>query len=196
MGKRRKSSTPWQEPPGWRELGRRQAAAMNAAHAKAERCGAKCRGTGLPCERPVLKGRTRCRLHGGATPRGDDWHKIQWPNPDAPNAALQLARKLDALRHREKLRQRHIDSLSPDERDQFERRSKAQRVVGTTAQREAWKRERKANAELRRSIGRAKPTEPTAEASRLRSTIQEIDARRDELTTQLERLRQENSNGD
>jgi hypothetical protein len=35
---------------------------------KAE-CGAKTRG-GAPCRRPPLEGRTRCRLHGGATPAG------------------------------------------------------------------------------------------------------------------------------
>jgi hypothetical protein len=32
-------------------------------------CGAKKRD-GTPCRRPPLHGRTRCRLHGGATPAG------------------------------------------------------------------------------------------------------------------------------
>lgn len=38
------------------------------------RCGAK-RRDGLPCQKPKAKGRTRCRLHGGApasgAPRGE-----------------------------------------------------------------------------------------------------------------------------
>lgn len=32
-------------------------------------CGAK-RRNGEPCEKPPMKGKTRCRLHGGATPKG------------------------------------------------------------------------------------------------------------------------------
>jgi hypothetical protein len=32
-------------------------------------CGAKTRG-GAPCQKPPAEGRTRCRLHGGASPRG------------------------------------------------------------------------------------------------------------------------------
>jgi hypothetical protein len=33
----------------------------------AARCGAKTRA-GLPCQRPALRGRRRCRLHGGLSP--------------------------------------------------------------------------------------------------------------------------------
>lgn len=36
----------------------------------ADLCGAKTRGSGEPCKRAPLKGRTRCKLHGGATPTG------------------------------------------------------------------------------------------------------------------------------
>lgn len=32
----------------------------------AELCGAKAKSTGKPCTRPVVKGATRCRFHGGA----------------------------------------------------------------------------------------------------------------------------------
>jgi hypothetical protein len=34
-------------------------------------CGAKTR-SGKPCQKPPAKGRNRCRLHGGASPRGKD----------------------------------------------------------------------------------------------------------------------------
>lgn len=33
-------------------------------------CGAKTRA-GLPCRLPPVKGRTRCRMHGGSTPRSN-----------------------------------------------------------------------------------------------------------------------------
>jgi hypothetical protein len=34
---------------------------------RAKRCGAKTRA-GLSCQRPALRGRSRCRLHGGLSP--------------------------------------------------------------------------------------------------------------------------------
>ena len=34
---------------------------------QARRCGARTRG-GTPCQRPALRGRKRCRLHGGLSP--------------------------------------------------------------------------------------------------------------------------------
>jgi hypothetical protein len=37
------------------------------ALSQAPRCGAKTRG-GTPCQRPALRGRKRCRLHGGLSP--------------------------------------------------------------------------------------------------------------------------------
>src|SRR6266436_6770510 len=33
----------------------------------AQRCGARTRA-GAPCQRPAIRGRTRCRLHGGLSP--------------------------------------------------------------------------------------------------------------------------------
>lgn len=41
----------------------------NQPHART--CGAKTRA-GTPCQKPPLEGRKRCKLHGGATPRGVD----------------------------------------------------------------------------------------------------------------------------
>lgn len=38
-------------------------------------CGAKLRGKNAYCQKPPMKGKRRCRLHGGATPSG----------PDSPN---------------------------------------------------------------------------------------------------------------
>jgi hypothetical protein len=34
---------------------------------RAARCGAKTRA-GAPCQRPAIRGRSRCRLHGGLSP--------------------------------------------------------------------------------------------------------------------------------
>ncbi len=37
---------------------------------RVERCGAKTRTTGEPCRRYPIKGRARCKTHGGLTPQG------------------------------------------------------------------------------------------------------------------------------
>jgi hypothetical protein len=42
---------------------------QNAGDLMRVTCGAKTRA-GTPCQIPPVNGRTRCRLHGGATPRG------------------------------------------------------------------------------------------------------------------------------
>src|SRR5258707_8928 len=34
-----------------------------------ERCGAHCRTTGSPCKNPPVTDATRCRMHGGKTPK-------------------------------------------------------------------------------------------------------------------------------
>lgn len=40
-------------------------------HDADKRCGAKLRGKDRHCTKHPMKGRTRCRLHGGATPKGN-----------------------------------------------------------------------------------------------------------------------------
>ena len=57
-----------------------QAAPISVANA-APRCGARTKSTGLPCKRPALRGRSRCKLHGGLstgakTPEGKARQRI------------------------------------------------------------------------------------------------------------------------
>ena len=40
---------------------------MQSAH-DAPRCGAHARTTGQPCKSPAIKGKARCRMHGGKSP--------------------------------------------------------------------------------------------------------------------------------
>lgn len=57
------------------------------------RCGAKTR-RGIPCEAPAVRGRKRCRMHGGArgagAPRG---------NSNALKSGLYTAESLELRRH-------------------------------------------------------------------------------------------------
>ena len=48
----------------------------NAQKAPKMTCGAKTRA-GNPCKKPPIQGRTRCRLHGGLSPKGADHWNFQ-----------------------------------------------------------------------------------------------------------------------
>lgn len=104
------------------------------AVALAPKCGARTKGSGRPCQLPVVEGRARCRRHGGATPRGADWHRVQWGRPGMSTA--QLEAKLRSLERRRKKRAAKVAAMTPDERQRFEARSKAMRPR-TAAQRTA-----------------------------------------------------------
>jgi hypothetical protein len=43
---------------------------MGFQHKTYEPCGARCKRTGEACQNPIVTGSTRCRLHGGKTPKG------------------------------------------------------------------------------------------------------------------------------
>ena len=48
----------------------------NAQKAPKMTCGAQTRA-GNPCKKPPIQGRTRCRLHGGLSPKGADHWNFQ-----------------------------------------------------------------------------------------------------------------------
>ena len=47
---------------------------------EAPKCGARRKGDHLPCQNLALEN-GRCRLHGGLTPKGENWHRPRWPAP-------------------------------------------------------------------------------------------------------------------
>ena len=69
----------WRKSGTFRRIASDSAKTNLRAFNTAPRCGAKRKRDGEFCEKPVVKGRTKCRLHGGATPRGRQWHVVQFP---------------------------------------------------------------------------------------------------------------------
>lgn len=76
------------------------------------KCGAKTRA-GTPCQRAPLAGRTRCRLHGGATPRGREspHYKHGRRSTAVREVGLHLAGSLAEIR-RELAQDRHSFNLA------------------------------------------------------------------------------------
>lgn len=140
------------------------------ATALAPKCGARTRGAGTPCQLPVVEGRSRCRRHGGATPRGSDWHRVQW-RPGMSTA--QLESKLRSLERRREKRAARIAAMTPEERQRFEARSRAVRPK-TAAQRAAAAQNRSARAALQAAQNR--PPEADGNSAALRALHIEIDA--------------------
>jgi hypothetical protein len=78
-----------------------------------DKCGAKTRA-GTPCERFPVPGRTRCKLHGGASPRGVAHPRFQHGVYSAcPFSGLEEKRR----RRAEKAKRRLVRKLEKIERE-------------------------------------------------------------------------------
>ena len=89
MSGKGKPNPNWREPIGFDAWRRRGLANSLAKRAAMPKCGARRRTDGEPCRQPVAEEGKRCRYHGGATPKGRDWHRVQLPAPGAsPQAAI------------------------------------------------------------------------------------------------------------
>jgi hypothetical protein len=100
-------------------LAARRAGAEAAADARRKKrpCGAKAKSSGEPCRNPGMEN-GRCRLHGGLTPKGKNWHRVQWPASDAPPEKLE--KKLRELKRRQLRREARVAAMTPEERARYE----------------------------------------------------------------------------
>lgn len=180
--KRRRKPTPglsprqraWSNSPQCADVARRASQIAAEVRAEAPKCGARRKGDGQPCQLPGLEN-GRCRLHGGLTPKGNDWHRPRWPNSNAP--AWKLEKKLRELELRRKKRAARLAKMSPEERERFERLSRARQPSSISA-REAIRRNREVVRSLSRNPG------STEESSNQRE-IDAIQARIDALRALL-----------
>ena len=157
----------WANSPAGHLAARRAAEKSLSARRAAPRCGAARKSDGKPCQRPALKGRTRCRLHGGASGRGDQWHVVQWPGPDAPPEAIE--RKMRDLARREQRRLARVAAMTPEQREIYEKRRRAVQPRSVTI-REQERRSRQAAALL----GAAKPAKESVELAHHRAEYERL----------------------
>ena len=165
-GKRPSPFIAWSKTPeakAARELG------LARAHA-APRCGAKTR-SGEPCRHPAMAN-GRCYLHGGLTPRGENWHK---PQPPARKTAARLERKLLDLQKAAAKREARIAAMTPEERARYERRRQTcfpGPREAREAARERRKRDKQAKALLAAPAAPVARGKPEIEAEILRLEIE------------------------
>lgn len=143
------------------------------------RCGAKTRVTGEPCKRLPEPGRTRCRYHGGKTPKGAGWHRPQFhPSADPKKADKKLA----DLARREKKRRARLAAMTPEERARYEAWHAARRPGGAAARRMA-RQARDAAALVRELLATEPP--PSDDAAALAARIRELEAEAERLSAPL-----------
>lgn len=165
------SQRAWSQSPQAAEqrlLASQQAAAARAA---APKCGATRKSDRQPCENPGLEN-GRCRLHGGATPRGADWHKVQMPGRGAPIAKLERKLRKIALRRAEQAAR--VAAMTPEERARYEAWQRTHKP-GTPAEREQRRRDRELAAAF--NTPPAAPA-PDPEQDKLAADIAELKQRK------------------
>lgn len=139
-------------------------------------CGAKTRSTGLPC-RQIGLANGRCRWHGGATPKGDKWHRAQWPAD-----RRKLHRKLGDRAKAESKRRERVGAMSKAERAahaDWQRTHRPGSARERATDRERRRRDRE--AALFRELENRPETPPSPELIALQEQRQALLARLEDL---------------
>lgn len=137
-------------------------------------CGAQCRGQpGKFCQRIPVKGRERCELHGGKTPRGKEWHRQQRPDGSRKSDEWRAVNKLKTIEIRRKELAARLAAMTEEEREAYERYSRAARP-GTLAEREDRKRNRRLKKEWANGAGDPPPL--STEAQEIQDQIDRLEA--------------------
>ena len=91
---------------------------INAGRVRLPRCGARRKSNGEPCRNLALEN-GRCRLHGGLTPKGKNWHRPQFRKSEKGIEKF-LKKELDLERRKRKQRAR-VAAMTPEQRAAYEK---------------------------------------------------------------------------
>lgn len=141
------------------------------------KCGAKKRSAEGFCRQPVPEEGKRCRYHGGATPKGKQWHHRQPPKKDASEAQIRF--KLKGFEIRDRKAEERRAAMSPDERAAHEQRRRA--VQPKSALARYMERQARQSAVMLREIEEARSVATSAEKDALAARIAELERRAAEL---------------
>lgn len=172
-----KARTRWQSSAQWRAIGSAAIRAWNRKRSNLPKCNAVRKRDGEPCQQ-IAMANGKCFIHGGRTPRGNEWHRTQWPDGKSPDAEKKLQRKLAERERYAKNRAARLAAMSPEERQRHDAWHAA-RKPGNAAARKQARAERKQNAEIREIMTAPRPA-PTGEAAALESQIAALRAELDE----------------
>jgi len=173
--------------PEFREIANAALARFHARRPYLPKCGATRKSDGGSCQNLPL-GNGRCRLHGGRTPSGKEWHRPQWPNGKSPDAARKLRAKIQKLEREARKRAARLAKMTDEERDRYERWHR-DRPLGTPEAREAARLERERVSEAAALFAKAPSREP-ADDPEYRGLVAEIAALKEQLARLTEQASQ------
>jgi hypothetical protein len=158
----------------WREIGRRAIIEFHRyGRAKYPKCSAMSKTTGERCRQLALEN-GKCHYHGGRTPKGDAWHKVQLPTKSGGSIEKLDAKMRDAAR-RERRRAARVARMSDEERARYEAWQRAHKP-GSVSDRDAARRDREAARMFAETAARP-PRPPTPEETAIASEIARLKAR-------------------
>lgn len=169
----------WSNSAACAEAARRGSEEAARQRETAPKCGARRKQDGLPCEAPALAN-GRCRIHGGLTPSGPNWHRVRYPAASAPPAKLE--KKLQEIEQRERRRRSRVAGMSPEERARYEQRRRAMRPRSPTVRAQE-RQDHEAAKLLSRPAAPASAVTPEGEW--LRAEMRRLDAEATRLTAWL-----------
>lgn len=139
------------------------------------RCGAKRRTDGGVCA-AIAMANGRCYLHGGSSPSGRDWHRVQLTNRS--KSTKKIDRKLKDLARRRAKQAARVEAMTPEQRARYDAWHAARKAGGPEVRRAAAQvREFRDMLSARAS---AAPVE-TSEAKAIREAIEALERRAEEL---------------
>lgn len=148
----------WNASERFKAMCRAHMRALLAARWAGPKCGAKRRKSSEACKMWAMPN-GRCWRHGGKSPKGEAWHRLQKPAPGSKREAA-VTRKLKIVEARRakaaKARSAKLAAMTPAERELFEKRSAAMRgrLPGPKSGRVRQQQERKNAAWCRELLAR------------------------------------------
>lgn len=167
----------WITSPEGRAAALRAMRKARAVQAAMPRCGAIAKSTGGPCKRMALEN-GRCEFHGGRTPKGGQWHRLQLPS--FGGSERKFDRKLVAQTRRQKAQAARVAAMSEKEREAFEAWQRSHKP-GSATERE----QRRQNIKVRKWLDAQSQAPVSPEEAALRALIEDLRSERDKLTQAL-----------
>ncbi|GJD46807.1 hypothetical protein AFCDBAGC_4691 [Methylobacterium cerastii] len=147
----------WSRSDASREIGRQALRAVNASRASLPKCGARAKSTGEPCKLLPAKGRTRCKFHGGATPKGAG--PLGWHTPACPGGVPTGKPRSDAYKQRRRREAvDRVETMTPEQRTRYEA-WQASHTPGSPTKRQRRRHDRDAARWLADLMAKSRPSD-------------------------------------
>ena len=146
----------WRESRRFKLMSRAAGLKGLEAAKRVPRCNAKAKSTGEPCRLPAMPN-GKCRIHGGATPSGAEWHKLRLPARGETRGLAKFEAKAARAKEKRDAR-RSLALMSPEDRERHQRWH-ATHAPGSPAERAYRRQQRATRAMINKLLAGDEPGE-------------------------------------